>query len=59
MSKAKQPQISLTGNDVIPPTNIKRQRTLVLCFDGTGDQFDNDVCYVHPLMSRLELNAAI
>jgi hypothetical protein len=21
-------------------------RTLILCFDGTGDQFDNDVCPV-------------
>lgn len=28
-------------DDVIPPTHVFR--TLVLCFDGTGDQFDSDV----------------
>ena len=29
---------------IIPPENHEtRQRTLVLCFDGTGDQFDADV----------------
>lgn len=28
-------------NDVIPP--VHTHRTLVLCFDGTGDQFDADV----------------
>lgn len=29
---------------IIPPSSKARhkQRTLVLCFDGTGDQFDND-----------------
>ncbi|KAL1749282.1 hypothetical protein HDZ31DRAFT_59566 [Schizophyllum fasciatum] len=27
-------------NDTIPPTN--RHRAIVLCFDGTGDQFDED-----------------
>jgi len=27
---------------VIPPSH--HARTLVLCFDGTGDQFDSDVC---------------
>ena len=29
---------------VIPPSTRERKkdRTLVLCFDGTGDQFDND-----------------
>ena len=27
--------------DVLPPTH--KDRTLVICFDGTGDQFDADV----------------
>jgi len=27
---------------VIPPSH--HARTLILCFDGTGDQFDSDVC---------------
>ena len=29
-------------DDVLPPAHT--HRTLVLCFDGTGDQFDADVC---------------
>jgi hypothetical protein len=28
---------------VIPPPYDGRRRTLVLCFDGTGDQFDTQV----------------
>lgn len=28
---------------IIPLADNKRGRTLVLCFDGTGDQFDADV----------------
>lgn len=28
---------------IIPPTEPDRRRTIVLCFDGTGDQFDADV----------------
>ncbi|KIK52337.1 hypothetical protein GYMLUDRAFT_180219 [Collybiopsis luxurians FD-317 M1] len=28
--------------DIIPPDDPSRKRTLVLCFDGTGDQFDAD-----------------
>ena len=31
---------------VIPPSHRDRSRTLVLCFDGTGDQFDTDVCAI-------------
>ena len=27
----------------IPPNDDARARTLILCFDGTGDQFDADV----------------
>lgn len=26
-----------------PPDESRRGRTLILCFDGTGDQFDDDV----------------
>jgi hypothetical protein len=29
-------------DEIIPPTHSNR--TIVLCFDGTGDQFDEDVC---------------
>lgn len=29
----------------LPHPNSKRARTLVLCFDGTGDQFDSDVSF--------------
>jgi hypothetical protein len=29
-------------DEVIPPTHTNR--TVVLCFDGTGDQFSEDVC---------------
>ena len=29
---------------VIPPSHKDHTRTVVLCFDGTGDQFDTDVC---------------
>ena len=31
---------------VVPPS--KQHRTIVLCFDGTGDQFDADVCVIYP-----------
>ncbi|CAE7128369.1 unnamed protein product [Rhizoctonia solani] len=38
---------------VIPPEDSKRSRTLVLCFDGTGDQYDQDnsniVQFIHLL----------
>ncbi len=30
-------------HDIIPPYHPGAPRTLVLCFDGTGDQFDRDV----------------
>jgi hypothetical protein len=29
---------------VIPPSH--RARTIIMCFDGTGDQFDADVCVI-------------
>ncbi|TFK56427.1 hypothetical protein OE88DRAFT_1669809 [Heliocybe sulcata] len=38
--------------DVIPPTHDRR--TLVLCFDGTGDQFDDDNSNVVQLVSMLK-----
>jgi hypothetical protein len=31
---------------VIPPSHDTHTRTIVLCFDGTGDQFDADVCAI-------------
>ncbi|KAI5114823.1 hypothetical protein M0805_005238, partial [Coniferiporia weirii] len=41
---------------VIPPSTKERRkhRTLVLCFDGTGDQFDNDNSNVVQLFSLLK-----
>ncbi|KZT27513.1 hypothetical protein NEOLEDRAFT_1130481 [Neolentinus lepideus HHB14362 ss-1] len=38
--------------DVLPP--IHDRRTLVLCFDGTGDQFDDDNSNVVQLVSMLK-----
>lgn len=39
----------LGDNDIIPPYEPAAPRTLVLCFDGTGDQFDSDVSLsTHP-----------
>ena len=32
-------------DNVVPP--IHRNRTLIVCFDGTGDKFDNDVSLMH------------
>jgi len=37
---------------IIPPTH--RHRTLVLCFDGTGDQFDEDNSNIVELFSMLK-----
>lgn len=41
-----------TLDDVIPPTH--KDRTLVLCFDGTGDQFDADNSNIVQLFSMLK-----
>ncbi|KAF8962961.1 hypothetical protein BDZ97DRAFT_1920088 [Flammula alnicola] len=38
--------------DTIPPNNVNR--TLVLCFDGTGDQFDADNSNIVELFSMLK-----
>jgi uncharacterized protein (DUF2235 family) len=38
--------------DTIPPQNV--HRTLVLCFDGTGDQFDSDNSNIVELFSMLK-----
>jgi Uncharacterized alpha/beta hydrolase domain (DUF2235) len=39
---------------VIPPPQDRKGRTLVLCFDGTGDQFDLDNSNVVQLVSLLQ-----
>lgn len=44
--------LSETMDDVIPPTHVFR--TLVLCFDGTGDQFDSDNSNIVQLFSMLK-----
>ncbi|KIK60797.1 hypothetical protein GYMLUDRAFT_200122 [Collybiopsis luxurians FD-317 M1] len=40
--------------DVIPDRKIYKHRTLVLCFDGTGEQFDDDNSNVVNLFSMLK-----
>jgi len=42
------------NNDVIPYDSDKKPRTLVLCFDGTGDQFDADNANVVQFFSLLQ-----
>ncbi|CDO73378.1 hypothetical protein BN946_scf185013.g12 [Trametes cinnabarina] len=44
----------LGDNDIIPPPDPSAPRTLVLCFDGTGDQFDSDTSNVIKLFSMLK-----
>ncbi|KLO09282.1 hypothetical protein SCHPADRAFT_907921 [Schizopora paradoxa] len=39
---------------VIPPPMPNRHRTLVLCFDGTGDQFDDDNSNIVQFFSMLK-----
>lgn len=39
---------------VLEPEHPRRSRTLVLCFDGTGDQFDADNSNVVKLVSLLK-----
>ncbi|THU97418.1 hypothetical protein K435DRAFT_721914, partial [Dendrothele bispora CBS 962.96] len=41
-------------NEVIPEPSENRSRTLVLCFDGTGDQFDDDNSNVVQFFSMLK-----
>ncbi|KAH9854309.1 hypothetical protein C2E23DRAFT_775632 [Lenzites betulinus] len=41
-------------NDIIPPYDPAASRTLVLCFDGTGDQFDSDNSNVVKFFSLLK-----
>ncbi|KAH9932123.1 uncharacterized protein BXZ73DRAFT_101498 [Epithele typhae] len=41
-------------NDIIPPYHPLAPRTLVLCFDGTGDQFDSDNSNVVKFFSLLK-----
>ncbi|KAF9466841.1 hypothetical protein BDZ94DRAFT_1295336 [Collybia nuda] len=40
--------------DIIPPESPSRSRTLVLCFDGTGDQFDSDNSNIVELFTTLK-----
>jgi uncharacterized protein (DUF2235 family) len=42
------------SSSTLPP--IHANRTLVLCFDGTGDQFDVDNSNIVHLMSLLKKN---
>ncbi|KAF7289945.1 hypothetical protein MIND_01369700 [Mycena indigotica] len=40
----------------IPPSSDNQHRNLILCFDGTGDQFDADNSNIVQLMSVLQKN---
>ncbi|TFK49640.1 hypothetical protein OE88DRAFT_361764 [Heliocybe sulcata] len=44
----------LAEDDAIPPKRLGEPRNLVLCFDGTGDQFDNDNSNIIQLFSMLK-----
>jgi len=53
--KLGMPQEAINGGvfpPVIPPTHAKR--TLVVCFDGTGDQFDNDNSNIVQLVALMK-----
>ncbi|KAJ3888517.1 hypothetical protein GG344DRAFT_79692 [Lentinula edodes] len=43
-----------TSSNVVPPLTAHPFRTLVLCFDGTGDQFDSDNSNIVQLFSILK-----
>lgn len=45
---------SSTCPPIIPPPEDRKFRTLVLCFDGTGDQFDLDNSNIVQLVSLLQ-----
>ncbi|KIY46703.1 hypothetical protein FISHEDRAFT_46794 [Fistulina hepatica ATCC 64428] len=40
--------------EIVPPHSSQRHRTLVLCFDGTGDQFDADNSNIVKFFSLLK-----
>lgn len=48
--------VTLPGSDptCIPSITMDRKRTVVLCFDGTGDQFDADITNVAKIFSMLK-----
>ncbi|KAJ1303756.1 hypothetical protein OPQ81_008180 [Rhizoctonia solani] len=51
--RSRYPTPKTSFPQVVPPENPKRSRTLVLCFDGTGDEYDQDnsniVQFIHLL----------
>ncbi|KAJ3861402.1 hypothetical protein EV359DRAFT_84364 [Lentinula novae-zelandiae] len=47
-------QNSTTSSNFVPPLTAHPFRTLVLCFDGTGDQFDSDNSNIVQLFSILK-----
>ncbi|KAG9308955.1 hypothetical protein JVU11DRAFT_11257 [Chiua virens] len=49
---ASAPQSPDATNEIIPP--VHTHRTLVLCFDGTGDQFDTDNSNIIQFFSMLK-----
>ena len=40
----------LTHEWISAPDSSHRKRTLVLCFDGTGESFDADVSWLEPII---------
>ena len=51
-SSSSGPEDKYHLDEIIPPTHT--HRTIVLCFDGTGDQFDEDVCTSSPPLFWLQ-----
>ncbi|OJA19274.1 hypothetical protein AZE42_04490 [Rhizopogon vesiculosus] len=47
------PTLGSQNGAIVPPPHLQSHRTLVLCFDGTGDQFDSDNSNVVQLFSML------
>ena len=43
-------------DNVVPPSH--KNRTLIVCFDGTGDKFDGDVSSANPRPCRTDANGS-
>ncbi|KAF9559466.1 hypothetical protein CPC08DRAFT_666484 [Agrocybe pediades] len=53
--KAEEPKVVEAPKATVPPSSPNRARTLVLCFDGTGDQEDDDNTNVVELRKLLKI----
>ncbi|KAL4070342.1 hypothetical protein J3A83DRAFT_3177895 [Scleroderma citrinum] len=53
-SSTRAGSVSEPAESVIPSSSDQQRRTLVLCFDGTGDQFDNNNSNIVKFFSALK-----